>query len=210
MIRLLIAFALAVVMAGCATNKLVRITASLEPGSSDKTGIVFGSIGVGPSSEFDSQVFNFRETGGKDSGAIVFKNYFMARPPLDFRDDRSQGAVFFARLLPGDYEITGAPFYVGRGQFSYWIYSRHKFSIPFRVKEGHATYLGEFLAGTEKARNLFGIPIPATGYFVVSDRYERDFAILRTKEGVGELANPEKAVIDVKAIDNPFFRAGAP
>jgi hypothetical protein len=208
-VRLLIVIALTVVLAGCANNKLVQVSESLEPASPDKGGIVFGSIGVGPSSEFDSHVFSFRESGGK-GGAIAFKSDFMSRTPRDFRNDLSQGAVFFARLRPGDYEITGASFYVGRGQFSHWIHSREKFSIPFRVKEGHASYLGEFLSGTEKARNLIGIPIPVGGYFVVSDRYERDLAILRTKEGVGELAKPEKAVIDVKAIDNPFFRTSTP
>jgi hypothetical protein len=139
---------------------------------------------------------------------VSFLNDRMLNPQVDINEPTGHGSVFFARLPVGDYELYNVSFFVNRGQFGSTTFSaKTPFSIPFSIRENEATYLGAFLAHAVWGKNFFGLRIPAGGYFVVTDRFDRDYGVLRTKEGVGELSGTAKQVVDTGAANLPYFQA---
>jgi hypothetical protein len=101
---------------------------------------------------------------------------------------RETGRVHVRRLPPGDYEISDFRF-AGTSQFS----SRRRFSIRFAIRPGGATYIGNFARapslGTPLQRTL-----GAVGFFVISDKSERD-----------NLPTVTVSVTDVSALGHPML-----
>jgi len=98
---------------------------------------------------------SYRGVGGEPKGMV---NLQTLRDPLDWRDPR--GRLVVVELAAGSYE-----FYDWAGILTT---STEKFSIPFRVEPGKATYLGN--VHFEVLDQTYGIR--------VSDRASRDLPLL--------------------------------
>lgn len=119
----------------------------------------------------------------------------------DFDSDyqgRETGRVIARNLPPGRYEIFNFLIsgYNGIGTVS--TTSKKPFSIPFEIRAGEATYIGNFARAHVPSRKG---PVP---YFVITDKAERDLAIAKTKRP--ELTTIRNEVFDVTTIGNPALR----
>lgn len=212
MIRLLLAFAVIVSLSGCASMDQISIPANLSVASTEKFGGVVVSVGSGLEGGFTAQTLMFRAKGSDGVGRITFVRgeLIMTKGKPDFVETQNRGMVFFVALPSGEYEIIDVSFFINHGQFGSQTFSaREKFSIPFSVIDGRGTYLGEFISRVTYGRNVFGIRIPAGGYFVVSDRFDRDVVLLKRKADVGPIpATIQKSVVDAKAVALPLFKPG--
>jgi hypothetical protein len=121
--------------------------------------------------------------------------------PKDFDSDytgRETGRVIARNLPPGRYEIFNYLIsgYNGIGTVS--TRSKEAFSIPFEIKAGEATYIGNFARAHVPSRKG---PLP---YFVITDKSERDLPIARAKRP--DLTTIRNEVFDVTSIGNPALR----
>lgn len=194
-------------LSGCIPKEAVRMPTALENYSGAKAGQVFGSLGTFPSTPFSSVTIFFRQTGSKDPGRFVFAyDSMLGGAPVDVAESKARGTVFVGRLPAGDYELFQVNFFINRGQFGTTTFSaREEFSIPFRVEEGRSTYLGEFIAYDTTGKNFFGMRIPAGGYFVVADKYQRDVAILAKKPEANSSWPVLRSVVSPEAVKLPYF-----
>jgi hypothetical protein len=193
---------------------LLSVGCAVDPGRApkgladvplEKSGVVFGSIGVGARSPYTNQGLRYRAKGSAESGSIQFVQSGIIDTPIDFADGQTKGSVFAIRLPPGEYELYNVLFFVNRAQFGSTTFSsKADFSIPFTVTEGSATYLGEFMTHSVYGKNFFGMSMPGGGYFVVANKLDRDFSFLAKKA----VHIPRERVTDATvSIPHPMFRA---
>lgn len=149
----------------------------------EKYGVVFGSIGEDRGNGgFSAQGIYYRKVGSKESGQFFFGNNGVRDTPKDFTNGKIMGSVFIARLPPGEYEVYNLYFFENRAQFGTATFTaKQDFSVHFTVKEGKPVYLGEFLGRRLTGKNIFRIRITGGGYFVVSNKLERDVSLLRAR-----------------------------
>lgn len=221
---LLSSFCLAAAMlaAGCVSS--ARLPASLPAGSVHDTGLVFGSIGISataPTIELSS--LQFRSVPGDSRqapGEFVFHSPVgtagrllspLFDTPVDFVEADAKGTLFVARLPAGDYALVGAA--VEDAPMHGWAAHVHLVdpgAVPFRVEAGGATYLGQFVSHLRVDRDAHRIPQVQGAFFVVSDRLERDLALLMRR---GE-APPSQRVVNLASrlmqLDNEALRKAPP
>jgi len=79
-----------------------------------------------------------------------------------------------AAMLPsGDYKIYGWGMTYNNGS-GITYFPMGNFDLPFTVSGGRINYLGDYLGITSKGRNAIGMKVPSGGYFIVSNRFEKD------------------------------------
>jgi len=123
---------------------------------------------------------------------------------LDIDDNQEKGIVEVRRLPPGEYEFFNFRVEMNTS-FREWWSSKKEFAIPFTIKPGEATYVGEFMAVGVKGKNLFGLTVPDGAYFVLSNKIARDTDIAKRKEpGIVDVIS---AVIDPGTLSNPLISA---
>lgn len=108
---------------------------------------------------------------------------------MDVADDQLVLKVMTVRLPPGDYEIIKGHMSTDTGTYYSSEQSRDGVSIPFRIEEDKATYLGRFVAiGVDAGKNVFGMQLNR-GVFVISDALDEDLRLLRNRspEVLGDL-----------------------
>lgn len=120
---------------------------------------------------------------------------------------RETGKVFVVRLPAGQYEVFDFGFggtVAGLG--TSWS-SSTRFSMPFTIRPGQATYIGNFA----RAPSL-GTPLEpqlgAAGFFVVSDKSERDRAIALSRDPT--LPDFHEQVTDVARFSHTALRSTEP
>jgi hypothetical protein len=216
-LRLLPAIALAALLQGCFTS--ASLSSEVQAPEGIATGLVFGSIGVSstaPSIDLSSLQFRQVGFGASRSSEFLFHSPVgvagallspMFRTPVDFDEPTGKGTLFVARLPAGNYEIVSAA--IADAPYGGWgahVFQTDAGSVPFHVEPGKATYLGQFLSHLAMGRDRHGIPAVTGAYFTVSDRLERDLALLSAREA----AIAPAAVLDLSArfvqIDNPALR----
>ena len=111
---------------------------------------------------------------------------------VDIEEGANKVVVGVHALKPGDYEIYTFGTFGFNGAVGY---PSGEFSLPFSIKPGETTYIGNF----DSRPGAFTIS------FVVTDRHERDMAIARRKEASLPAA-VTMAVPDVARIGSPYFR----
>lgn len=131
---------------------------------------------------------------------------FGARSDFDFTG-RESGKVKIERLPPGDYEIHDFGFGGSLGSSVTGFSSGRPFVIPFTIRAGQATYIGSFARAPSLGTSLQPV-LGAAGFFVVSDRGERDLAIARQRRP--DLPVVTMAVADVSALGHPALRSSEP
>jgi hypothetical protein len=172
----------------------------------EKHGVVFGSLGYLGRTPYTSTKLFFRAKGYELSRPFSYAHGLRTGFP-DFSEAEARGIVFFAQLAPAEYEIFAFELSQFRAQFGSTTFrSDVKFSIPFSVAEGRVTYLGQFLSVAAYGKNVFGMAVPGGGYFVFSDKMERDIRLLQNEKTDFDFANTHRALIDPKLLGLPFFR----
>jgi hypothetical protein len=176
-------------LASCAPVPTVVVDQSLKVSAPDNAGKLVGTIGARLGAfnlEASPYVYNtlmFRRAGTTTGGALEFSP---PDPPIrsytpDYQDDRFKANTFAVDLPPGDYEFYSYRFYYNNGSVEKTFSPKAEFSIPFKIERGKATYVGSLIAWGVWGRNFLGIPIPAGGYFVVTDQSARDLPLIAAK-----------------------------
>ena len=124
--------------------------------------------------------------------------------PADYQSSHEAGMVLVQAMPPGEYEIYN--FYIFRraGVMNYSFRSKTGLSIPFTVKPGQATYLGNYQANDMTGKNIIGFSEPAGAVFVVTDRLPAELPIAQAKEKAA-LGKPTDATPVPESIGSPFF-----
>ncbi|HEY1630963.1 MAG TPA: hypothetical protein VGF56_06585 [Rhizomicrobium sp.] len=117
------------------------------------------------------------------------------------------GIVQIQHLKPGNYEVYtygyAGTLVVATIQWS----PARPFLLPFTIKPGEATYVGNFARAVSLGTPMAD-KVGASGYFVISDKHERDIAIARQK--VPELPPVTVQVTDVSVFGSPMLNATDP
>lgn len=143
------------------------------------------------------------------SGVIECRcvGFFSARMANPDYTGHETGKVMTHRLPPGDYEIYDFGFGGAVGNTVTTFSSGLRFVIPFTIRPGEATYIGNFARSPS-----LGTPLESTlgakGFFVISDRRERDLPIARQR--FPAFADPTVSVTDVSVFNHPALRASEP
>ncbi len=203
--KLIFSLLLSLLVTGCATsNYFVPEEYSVTP---DKSAFLTGTIASKTkgknSNPNTSSMLLFRKIGSEETAGVVLKKHFMGPTKWDFQERDRDGKVFKLAIDPGDYEIYGVGFYFNNGQVFRKYESKEPFSLPFTLEEGKAYYLGEFLANGLWGKNIFGISIPAGGYFEASKNKSRDLELLKTK--FPELQEQEIIDLNMTLHQPPFI-----
>lgn len=202
MLRVLLAL-LITSITGCATTP--------DYAGSDGGKVVIG-IGAGPNTQFSHYALLFREAGEKkrsdDQTAAGRFTYYhgdlFRRQAPDYKKEDETGVVLALSLPPGNYEIFNFDIFLNTPFFQTNYSSRTPFSIPFVVRTGQTTYLGNYQANRTTAPNLLGVRVGSGAVFAVSNRLVADLAIARKKDpAINDTA--EDATPSVSSVRNPFF-----
>jgi hypothetical protein len=120
---------------------------------------------------------------------------------VDFDRDGKTGVVDVVRLPPGDYDLFNFNLALvgSRGKR---FGAKRDFSVPFTVRAGAGTYIGEFVAVGIRGPD----GLPGGAFFVVSNMADRDIQIAKRKEPA--LAAVTSAVPDVRSLGTPLLQAG--
>jgi hypothetical protein len=125
-----------------------------------------------------------------DSGSIL-------EPDDDFTG-RESGHVTVEYLEPGSYEIYSYDLFGSWGSMQTVYSPKSDFSIPFVIKAGEAVYIGDFAGVRIK------IGDKTAGYFVLTDKHERDVEIARRHD-------PDLPPVTISVADpsklGPVFRS---
>jgi len=150
-------------------------------------------------------ILDSEKDDGRTLAAFALKTGIWAPGRNDFNKDGIEANVIVRALPPGNYALTR---FVGTvGANCNYPGMRADFRVPFSVKPGKVSYLGDFRYEPLIWNTIFGAACSAGGYFVVTDESARDLAIAKTKQA----ALPETADIqipDLKALDLPMFQPG--
>lgn len=190
-----------VLLSGCA--------ARLEAYQGADAGVAFATIAAKSGTEYSSYRLLFRSRAEKAEGEFVWlqNNWFSSDKP-DFSDATKTGEVLPVKLAPGEYELYSvSTFQNGYPATMTWS-PREPFSIPFTVRTGQATYLGEFLAIATFGENVFGATVRGGPIFVVSDQRARDEPIARAE--IGGFSTVQSASPRGNALPPPLFGATPP
>lgn len=118
------------------------------------------------------------------------------------------GHVVIRCLPPGQYEVGSfsfSGFVPGIGGYN-WSPAK-PFSLPFNIKSGQATYIGSFMRAPSLGTSLQPT-LGAAGFFVVTDRSERDLPIATGRIPAGMKVTTE--VTDVSVFNSPALRVNEP
>lgn len=95
----------------------------------------------------------------------------------DFDGPSSNGTVIARDMPPGEYELVNYACSIQGYPSSTIFRAREDFAVPFTVKLGEVTYLGEFLATRMLGKSLMGFWNTAYVYLVAADQSERDLEV---------------------------------
>lgn len=198
---------LAFLLSACVTVSPTSIPRSLANAPAADMGTVFGTIGATGYTDISNMTVRFRRLGSEDGGSFDhIRPSLFAQTARDFEDSSGYGTVFSARLPAGEYEVFNVWFYRST-QFGTTDYSlKDPVSIRFTVQPGRATYLGEFIGHRMVGQNMFGTPVTAGAYFVVSDKLARDVELLKKKGNAPDPAGIDNQVQAFANSGTPAFR----
>ena len=144
----------------------------------------------------------YRKLGeAEDAGELSHDPDSFFSPKEDF-SGRETGHVEVQSLRPGDYEIYRFDTGYHTGVSDALVKNAEEFSIPFSIRPGGATYIGNF-GGVKLIQDNMMHDIDKI-YFVMSDRHERDLEIAKQRQP--ELPQATVSIMDVEKLGNPFFQ----
>ncbi|MEO0443013.1 MAG: hypothetical protein AAFZ92_04630 [Pseudomonadota bacterium] len=179
-------FATVLFIISCSQIQPYKITDALQTGS-DKGGLVLSASwsddpsGAKSAAESTSSVtFSYRSLGHSAIKGKVVVPRSKWRKGVDFRPDApmGEGSIFGLALADGDYEFYRWTVYQGKADI---IYNSKAFSIPFTVKQGELSYIGELNLDIFRRENLYGYGIFDKGTLslgITDSTRERDLGIM--------------------------------
>lgn len=132
--------------------------------------------------------------------------FWRGKPSDADYDGREVGKVIARRLPPGRYEVYNY-YFSGSGPAATSTTSKKKFAIPFEIRAGETTYIGNF-ARANTYRTTLMKTLGTSSFFVISDKSERDVAIARKRNP--HLPPVRNEVFDVSTLDHPRLHAKEP
>ena len=120
--------------------------------------------------------------------------------PTDIEEDKIKASLFRVPLPPGQYEIYKAYFFFNNGVLVESYENSENFSFLFKIEPGKEVYIGEAIASSITGKSMLGLPLTVGYRFDISDRQQRDFALLKARFPDFSPANtsvylPAKAII---------------
>jgi hypothetical protein len=162
-------------------------------------------VGIGYTApELASYVIRYKRAGDRASWLfpdrlISYTPHGMWADDPDFQG-RETGRVVVQRLKPGSYDFYGIELgdsHAIDGHIS--MEAIHHFSVPFTIKPGEATYVGDFTC-----MNKYELSGPDM-YMVLTDQHERDIPIAQRK--MPNLGPVTIAVPDATTLGTNLIRA---
>ncbi len=200
-----------VALSAC-TAKTVPVTQALSPSATD--GILLVSISKQGRGRVVSTVV-FRNIDGTNRQKIDTSGgpaapFWSDDNRDDFHDSTGRGRVFAINLKPGNYEVCHWVLDTGHAVFT----PSEEFSVPFEIKAGRSTYVGDFHFAIGRGQNLFGMPLPYLEGAERRDNWARDLAALKRKYPAVNLNEVDfsslEIIRDVEGEDGPEQRVNMP
>lgn len=173
----------------------------------ERKGMVVGSTGVSKAVRgFHRYTLVAREVSTNEKLTFYFTPNAPYGERIDFREARFDASVFAFEIPDGRYEISNFELLaIGLYGATRTLSARNDFSIPFDIKAGQTTYLGEFIAVNVLGRNFLGMQVVAGSYWEVSDQQARDIAVARQQLSEAKFDSIISAVPDPDMLGLPFF-----
>lgn len=177
MVRIAAAATFVLQLAGCATNEL---TSAHNTATHD--GYVILGLGAANAVDYADYALKLHAKNGTHETTIVYRRDNLLRAThRDFQNSNSSGFVAVRQLPPGEYEVYAFhAFNPEQINFSGYQSSR-TFSVPFTVRSGEATYLGDFIAQSLTQSNAAGISLKQGIGLSVLDNSTRDIPLAEAK-----------------------------
>lgn len=203
MFRFLVSFC-AAFLVGCAST--TQMPSDYEGADAGKVILGLGAMNGGAA--YSSYDLRFRRIDGAQTesvGRFTFlpNNVFSSKKP-DYQNSQETGVVLVKSLPAGKYEIFNFNIFLNMGMTQTNFSSKEPFSIPFTVKAGQVTYLGNYQANKLTAKNTFGMEIPSGAAFAISQRLMTELGIARASDSKIP-ATAEDSTPNVSNIKSQFF-----
>jgi hypothetical protein len=163
------ALALVALLCACATPY-----DELRSYSGTDAGTLVASVGMATDNTMNYATVEFRKKGTSQLGSLHFSPKAAAAfggTSIDFRDAKGAYSLIRKQLPPGDYEVFRYNSGANYGTTMVWYKAPENFVVPFTVKPGETTYLGQFRIGL----NLIG-GRPTSSFLEISNERLRDVA----------------------------------
>ena len=185
---------------------LLLVTGAQSARAKDRdpnSGTLVMAVGEAPDMYFSWYRWKYRRVGDTriESMEIMGNNNDFATR-RDFKGEEL-GRVLSQDLPAGDYEFVSIETDQQEGVTTITSESA-AFSMPFHITAGKAIYVGDFMAQIGSFRkNFFGMKVPTSIYFTVSDKSARDLPLAqKLYPGLGELV---LSVVDADAAHHPLL-----
>jgi len=182
MFNKIIPFLIFTFLSGCASN-LLKPEQISKNDLNNSNAILIGSFSRNPSAPvYYSQTFFFKNLDTNEKYEIKSQqefNIFTGKTADEFNDSQNAGSTFALKLPAGHYVLYNFVLFQSSGMSHTYYSSKTDFAIPFEVHPNHANYIGELKLEGATGRNFFGMKVPAGGIWVISDKQNRDVALLK-------------------------------
>lgn len=154
------------------------------PYAGKDAGYLVMAFGQKTGSYYIDYSLKYRNPNDPGGGSITYYPYYpdSNQRQSDFKNSTGSGDIETVAIQPGNYEFyyfeTSAFYEVGLQTFKV----RDYFSIPFTIRAGEATYLGQYMMlGMYDGKDILsGARIPAGAILLVSDQKDFDVSAART------------------------------
>lgn len=177
----------------------------------EQVGWAFGTITAemsGPSGPLSRYIIRFRNLDTREEGFLSVNPGMDSSGDPDLYERRKTSGTFFDIPMPaGRYEFYDVWMVAATGFGSTEYRSREPFSVPFTIENGKMHYLGEFRAYPLVGRNVFGMSLPAGGYFVLRDQEDRDTKLLLKRRQAATIGPVKNLARELDTARTPFLRS---
>jgi hypothetical protein len=167
-------------------------------------------VSVGSKSPFGASAHKLQirdpRTGAFTEAIYLENNMFRTTPRVVDTPEENVG-VLTVNLPAGEYSVYDIVTNFAGYPASISFQSKTEFSIPFSIRRGEITYIGQFLAHRVVGKNILGRDIPAGTYFVVSDEQDRDMRALSSQSPTAGSRIVSKQLADPRRAKNPMIRS---
>lgn len=175
---------LVLLLSGCAT-KMLKPDPITQADLTAQSGVLAGSFARNPNApQYYSQTFYFKNAVTGEKHEIKSQQEFNplsgGRTADEFKKKDGAGATFALKLPVGRYVFYNFSLYRPSPLGHTYYYSKADFAIPFEVVPNQVSYVGEIKLEGSTGRNIFGMKMPAGGIWIISDKKDRDLALLQT------------------------------
>ncbi|HEV2562810.1 MAG TPA: hypothetical protein VGT78_11790 [Rhizomicrobium sp.] len=159
------------------------------------------SIGGGEDQEANPISLFYDQVDGSEHGSVHFSKpswTALSFGSPDYREGDEAGRVIVRSLKPGQYQMDGFLTHLANRDFS------DTFRMPFVIRPGQTTYLGNFRFREAHQKGFVGYLRARDFYFEVKNRARRDIGIAdhQDKPPRGKVI---VALPDLVAVNSPLF-----